>query len=93
MLEQVLDEYVRPALRVHGGGMEVISYEDGVLRFRMTGGCAGCAAADLTTEELINEELRKHLDGFREAVLVNDVSEDLLAEARAILDGKYRNNR
>ena len=90
MLEQILDEYIRPILRVHGGGMEVISYEDGVLRFRMTGGCAGCAAADLTTEQVINEELKKHLDGFREAVLVNDVSEDLLAEARAILNGKYR---
>ena len=86
MLEEVLNTYVRPALQSHGGGMEVISYEDGILRFRMTGGCAGCAAADMTTEQLINEELRKHLDGFKKAVLDNSVSEDLLAQARAILN-------
>ena len=88
MLEQVLNEYVRPVLQSHGGDMEVISYEDGILRFRMLGGCAGCSAADLTTEQLINEELRKHLEGFKKAVLDNSVSEDLLAQARTILNRK-----
>ena len=43
MLEQVLTTYVRPLLQSHGGDMEVISYEDGILRFRMKGSCAGCA--------------------------------------------------
>ena len=88
MLEQVLNTYVRPLLQSHGGDMEVISYEDGILRFRMKGSCAGCAAADLTTENLINEELRSHLEGFREAVLVNTVSNELLVQARAILGKK-----
>ena len=90
MLEQILDVYVRPVLRSHGGDMKVISYENGILRFRMSGSCAGCSAADLTTEQLINEELKKHLEGFREAVLVNEVSEELLAQARAILNKENR---
>ena len=85
-LEQVLDMYVRPALGMHGGDLEVQSYEDGILRFRMLGSCAGCAAADLTTEQVINEELKKHVPGFRKAVLETGVSEDLLAQARAILN-------
>ena len=86
-LEKVLDAYVRPSLRAHEGGMEVISYEDGVLRFRLQGKCAGCPAADMTTEDLINEKLAEHMPGFKEAILVNDVSEDLLEQARAILNG------
>ena len=56
-LEAVLDEYVRPLLRTHGGDMEVISVEDGLMRFRLKGKCAGCPAADLTTEELIQSEV------------------------------------
>ena len=52
-IEAVLDEHVRPLLRTHGGEMEIIEVEDGVVRFKLKGKCAGCPAADLTTEELI----------------------------------------
>ena len=44
-LEQLLDELVRPALRAHGGDAELVSYEEGILRLRMLGQCAGCPAA------------------------------------------------
>lgn len=85
-LEEVLEQYVRPLLRAHGGDMEVIELtEDGILRFRFKGKCAGCPAADLTTEELIQTELQAHLPQIRQAVLVHEVSPDLLAQARAIL--------
>ena len=47
-IEAVLDEHVRPLLRTHGGEMEIIEVEDGVVRFKLKGKCAGCPAADLT---------------------------------------------
>lgn len=85
-IEAVLDQYVRPLLRAHGGDMEVLEFtDDGVLRFRMRGQCAGCPAADLTTEELIRGELAQHLPQVKDVVLVHEVSEDLLRQARAIL--------
>lgn len=31
-IEAVLDEHVRPLLRTHGGEMEIIEVEDGVVR-------------------------------------------------------------
>ena len=31
-LEQLLEELVRPALRDHGGDVELVSFEDGVLQ-------------------------------------------------------------
>lgn len=85
-IEAVLDQYVRPLLRAHGGDMEVLEFtDDGVLRFRMRGQCAGCPAADLTTEELIRGELAQHLPQVKDVVLVHEVSEDLLRQARTIL--------
>jgi len=88
-LEAVLDEYVRPLLRGHGGDMEVIEVKDGILRFKMKGQCAGCPAADLTTETLIQEEVVGRVPGIERVVLVNEVSEDLLAQARALLRRKH----
>lgn len=39
-IEAVLDEHVRPLLRTHGGEMEIIEVEDGVVRFKLKGKCA-----------------------------------------------------
>lgn len=88
-LEAVLDEHVRPLLRAHGGDMQVISAEDGVVRFRLMGQCSGCPAADLTTEDLIQTELTARVPGVTRAVLEQEVSEDLLSQARAILRERH----
>ena len=85
-IEGVLDQYVRPLLRAHGGDMEVLELtDDGVLRFRLRGRCAGCPAADLTTEDLIRAEVTQRLPQGRQVELVYEVSEELLQQARAIL--------
>ncbi len=85
-IESALDEYVRPLLVTHGGDMEVLRVEDGLVYFRMLGHCAGCAAADLTSEDLINKELVEHVPGVRRAVLENRVSQELMDQAREILN-------
>ena len=56
-VEAVLDEFVRPYLATHGGDLQVVGVEGGVVFFHLTGRCAGCAAADQTSEDLINREL------------------------------------
>lgn len=88
-IEAVLDEYVRPLLATHGGDMEVLRVEDGVVYFRMKGACAGCAAADLTSEDLINKELVEHVPGVRKAVLENQVSQELIDQARDFLRRRH----
>lgn len=88
-LEAVLDRYVRPLLAGHGGGMEVVDVENGEVRFKLTGLCAGCPTAYLTTEELIRSELTARVPGVTGAVLVQQVSDDLLAQAKAILRKRH----
>ncbi|MGN0363265.1 MAG: NifU family protein [Bilifractor sp.] len=84
-VEQVLTDRVRPYLHTHGGDIVLLSVQDGIVRFKLTGQCSGCAAADLTSEEFVKTELMQALRSVRDAVLVNEVSEDLLSQARAIL--------
>lgn len=88
-IEAVLDEYVRPLLRTHGGDMEVLEVNDGVLRFKLKGKCSGCPAADLTTEELIQAELTEHMPAIKQAVLVQETNPELIAQARAILRQRH----
>lgn len=89
MIEAALDEYVRPLLAAHGGDMAVDRVEDGVVYFRMLGHCAGCAAADLTSEDLINKELVEHVPGVKKAVLINEVSQNLIDQALDILRKRH----
>lgn len=84
-VEAVLDARVRPALLTHGGDIEVLSLENGVLRFRFLGQCSGCPSASLTTEQLVEAEVTAVLPEVRQAVMVQEVSDSLLAQARALM--------
>ena len=87
-IEQVLDQKVRPYLRGHGGEVEVVSLEDGILRVRLLGHCSGCPSATITTEQIIQEEVCQAIPEVQQVVLIQEVSEDLLEQARAILRGE-----
>lgn len=89
-IEQVLEEKVRPALLVHEGGVHIISYEDGVLRIRLTGKCSGCPSAQLTTEELIAKTVMDEIPEVKDVVLVNEVSPELLDFAKQLLSHRAK---
>ena len=46
---------------------------------------AGCAAANQTSEDLINRELIEHVPGIKKAVLANGISPELLEQTLALL--------
>lgn len=84
-VESVLDEYVRPYLATHGGDLKVVGVEGGVVFFNLMGRCVGCAAADQTSEELINRQLVERVPGIKKAVLANGISPELLEQTLALL--------
>lgn len=84
-LEALLDERVRPHLRAHGGDAEILSYEDGVLHLRLLGQCSTCPAAIMTNETLIEAELKSAVPELIRVSLQQEVSPDLLAEAKRLM--------
>lgn len=85
-IEAVLDEKVRPALRAHGGEIEIDHLEDGVLYVKLLGQCAGCPSADLTNETLVEAELTAALPELvRKAAVVQTVSDELWEQAKKLL--------
>ena len=84
-VEAVLDEFVRPYLAAHGGDLKVVGVEGGVVFFQLMGRCVGCAAADQTSEELINRQLVERVPGIKKAVLANGISPEMLEQTLALL--------
>ena len=85
-IEAVLNEQVRPALRAHGGELEVDHLEDGVLYVKLLGQCAGCPSADLTNETLVEAELVKALpEVVKKVSVIQTVSDELWEQAKRLL--------
>lgn len=85
-IEAVLDEKVRPALRAHGGEIQIDRLEDRVLYVKLLGQCAGCPSADLTNETLVEAELVKALPELVKKVsVVQTVSDELWEQAKKLL--------
>ena len=85
-IEAVLDQQVRPALRAHGGEIEIDRLEGRVLYVKLLGQCAGCPSADLTNETLVEAELVKALPELVEKVaVIQTVSDELWEQAKKLL--------
>jgi Fe-S cluster biogenesis protein NfuA len=87
--EDALDKTVRPLLREHNGNIAVHSFEDGILRVKMTGGCAGCPSAVSEVEHLAGEEIKRLVPEVNSVLVVTGVSDELLEAARSILKKKH----
>lgn len=68
-------EPIRPYLHEHGGEVEVLGVQHGVVRLRLSGTCSGCTSAAQTLQHGVEEALRENLPGF--------VSIDVAADERA----------
>ena len=85
-IEAVLEERVRPALRAHGGEIEIDRLEEGVLYVKLLGQCAGCPSADLTNETIVEAELVQALPELvRKVAEVQNVSEELWEKPKKLL--------
>ena len=66
-VEEALDE-IRPYIESHGGELELLDVEDGVVHVRMSGACHGCAGSAMTLRRGIEQKLRERVASFREIV-------------------------
>lgn len=52
-------EEVRPYLESHGGGVELVAVEDGVVRLRLQGSCSDCPSSTMTLKLAIEDAIHK----------------------------------
>ena len=62
---------IRPMLQRDGGDVELIEIEDGVVKVRLQGACAGCPMSQMTLKNGIERILKQEIP---EVVSVENVS-------------------
>jgi len=59
-IQKALDK-IRPMLQADGGDVELVDVEDGVVKVRLQGACAGCPMSQMTLKNGIEKILKKEI--------------------------------
>jgi Fe-S cluster biogenesis protein NfuA len=65
VVEELFSAQINPAVAQHGGRVELLDVQDGVVVVRMMGGCQGCGMATVTLRQGIEGTLRRELPGVQ----------------------------
>lgn len=66
-VEEVLNK-IRPSLIRDGGNVELIDVNDGTVKVKLTGACAGCPMSTLTLKMGIEQVLKQEIPEVKEVV-------------------------
>ena len=67
-IQQVLYDYVRPAVEQDGGAIHYKSFEDGVVTVELKGSCSGCPSSTITLKAGIENLLKRMVPDVKEVV-------------------------
>ncbi len=59
-VQQVLEK-IRPSLQADGGDVELVDIEEGVVKVRLQGACAGCPMSQMTLKNGIERILKQEI--------------------------------
>jgi Fe-S cluster biogenesis protein NfuA len=59
-VEEAID-HVRPYIQADGGNIELVSIDDGVVKVRLKGACAGCPMSQMTLKMGVERHLREQV--------------------------------
>ncbi len=81
LIQQTINEHIRPALRAHGGDIELVDVEGNKVIVAFRGMCAQCRMAEFTMKDVVQSKLREF------------VSQDLLVEEDSPSDQQPHDHR
>ncbi|MBC8199809.1 MAG: NifU family protein [Desulfobacteraceae bacterium] len=59
-IKETIDK-IRPMLQADGGDVEFVGFEDGVVKVRLKGACAGCPMSQMTIKNGIERLLKQKI--------------------------------
>ncbi|GAB3907201.1 NifU family protein [Mucilaginibacter boryungensis] len=67
-IQQILHDYVRPAVEQDGGAISYKSFNDGVVTVELRGSCSGCPSSTITLKSGIENLLKRMVPEVTEVV-------------------------
>ncbi len=71
-IQEILEEYVRPAVEGDGGAIHFKSYVNGVVNVVLKGSCSGCPSSTVTLKGGIENLLKRMVPGVTDVVAVGE---------------------
>jgi Fe-S cluster biogenesis protein NfuA len=68
-VEEILDK-IRPALVRDGGNVELVGVDNGTVKVKLVGACAGCPMSTMTLKNGIERILKQEVPQVKEVVAV-----------------------
>ncbi len=68
-LKEVIEK-IHKGLTLHGGGIELVDVNDGVVKVRLTGACAGCPISQMTMKSYVEKAIKDELPEIKEVQAV-----------------------
>ena len=68
-VEEVLNK-IRPNLIKDGGNVELVEVNDGIVKVKLVGACAGCPMSSMTLKNGIERILKQEIPEVKEVVAV-----------------------
>jgi Fe-S cluster biogenesis protein NfuA len=69
-VSKILEEEIRPALRMDGGDIQLVGVEGTEVRVQLRGACAGCPGAQMTLRMGVERHLKERVPEVESVVAV-----------------------
>lgn len=71
-VENVLEKFIRPGLRMDGGDVELVDVDEGqgVVKVKLTGACGGCPMSQMTLQMGVERILKEKIPAVKSVVSV-----------------------
>ncbi|MCU0599741.1 MAG: NifU family protein [Desulfobacterales bacterium] len=69
-VKQVLDK-IRPSLQADGGDVELVEVENGIVKVKLKGACAGCPMSQMTLKNGIERLIKKEIPEIKSVESAN----------------------
>jgi Fe-S cluster biogenesis protein NfuA len=71
-VKEVIEKEISPFLAFEGGSIELVGVNDGVVKVRLKGACAGCPMSQYTLVNFVEATLKERIPEVKEVVAVED---------------------
>ena len=69
-IQEAIDK-IKPMLQADGGDVEFVDYEDGIVKVRLQGACAGCPMSQMTVKNGIERVLKQEIPEIKSVESIN----------------------
>lgn len=76
-IKEVLEERVNPAVESHGGSVDFLSFDSGVLKLQMSGACSGCAGSTSTIKYGVENMMTYFVPEVTEIISIDEENPDV----------------